>query len=396
MSQIFKYVVVGRGMMGSAAARHLSMSSDGVALIGPDEPVDIKHHDGVFGSHYDEARITRTIDPDPVWARLANRSIARYGEIERGSDIRFYHEAGCLMVAPMRSSGHTYIGGILDAAERLGVQPELLSDGQLKSRFDYFGFEAGCEGVFEARNAGHVNPRALVAAQSELCRRQGVEMIAQTVTSIRREGDNIAVRTGEGNTYLSEKVLLAAGGFSIIENLLPRPVDMTVYARTVTFFEVSEGDLASFAGMPSLVYEPRETRDHIYLLPPVRYPDGKIYLKIGGDPDDVLLASLGEMQGWFRSGGREVAQNHHVRIMRNLVPEIDVSRVSTAACVVSKTASSYPFIDFTDDPAIGVVTGGCGTAAKSSDEIGRLGAQLMLNGSLEGEGYPVSFAASFS
>ncbi|MFP3701778.1 hypothetical protein SB758_40520, partial [Burkholderia sp. SIMBA_013] len=48
----------------SAAARHLAEKVDGVALIGPGEPADITSHQGVFASHYDEARITRTIDGD--------------------------------------------------------------------------------------------------------------------------------------------------------------------------------------------------------------------------------------------------------------------------------------------------------------------------------------------
>ena len=59
----FKYIVVGAGMMGAAAARHLSVQTDGVALIGPDEPADRKTHQGVFSSHYDEARITRGFAP---------------------------------------------------------------------------------------------------------------------------------------------------------------------------------------------------------------------------------------------------------------------------------------------------------------------------------------------
>lgn len=395
MSDFFKFIVVGRGMMGSAAARHLSKVTDGIALIGPDEPAHPLRHDGVFASHYDEARITRTIDSNPVWAMMANRSIARYHEIEQESGISFYHEAGCLMVGPERTSGNNYIAGILDAATQLGVQPELLDDAALKSRFSYFGFEADCEGVFEGRNAGYVNPRALVSAQSALCRQQGVNLIAETVTSIRRDGETITVKTREGETYRAEKVLLAAGGFSIVENLLARPVDMSVYGRTVTFFEIPENQLPAFAGMPSLIYEPRDTRDHIYMLPPVRYPDGKTYLKIGGDPDDMRKETLAELQDWFRSGGRDVARAHHARIVETLVPAIDVSQISTGACVVSKTATAYPFIDFSEDPSIAVLTGGCGAAAKSSDEIGRLGAQLMLNGSLEGEGYPVSFAASF-
>ena len=35
---MYKYAVVGKGMIGSAAARYLSQWSEGVVLVGPDEP----------------------------------------------------------------------------------------------------------------------------------------------------------------------------------------------------------------------------------------------------------------------------------------------------------------------------------------------------------------------
>ena len=38
---------------------------------------------GIFGSHYDEGRITRSLDPDPIWAEIGQRSIARYRELEQ-------------------------------------------------------------------------------------------------------------------------------------------------------------------------------------------------------------------------------------------------------------------------------------------------------------------------
>jgi sarcosine oxidase len=97
MTPQFQYAIVGRGLTGAAAARHLAEQVGGVVLIGPDEPVDRASHDGVFASHYDEGRITRTIDPDETWARFANRSIARYRDIETRSGIGFYAERGCLI-----------------------------------------------------------------------------------------------------------------------------------------------------------------------------------------------------------------------------------------------------------------------------------------------------------
>lgn len=59
----YAYIVVGKGLVGAAAARHLSAACPYVALSGPDEPGDRATHQGVFGGHYDEGRLTRVLDP---------------------------------------------------------------------------------------------------------------------------------------------------------------------------------------------------------------------------------------------------------------------------------------------------------------------------------------------
>lgn len=395
MTARFKYIVIGKGMMGAAAARHLSKWTDGVALIGPGEPADYSRHEGVFASHYDEARITRTIDPDPVWARLANRSIARYEEIAAESGIDFYSESGCLLVGPKRNGGPSYVGNVLEAADRLKVATETLADDDLASRFPFFSFPGGSEGVWEPKNAGHINPRRLVKAQALLAERQGAAIIAETVSSVRQEGDVVTVVTAEGSRYSSEKVIVAAGGFSINENLLPRRLDLKVYARTVAFFEVDEAAMDLFSKVPSLIWKWNEGEDGIYLLPPVRYPDGKIYLKIGGDPDDLLLPTEPDIRAWFRSGGRESTRAHLTEIMARLMPSLDLSRSSMAACVTSFTPTGYPAIAMTEAGRIAVLSGGCGAAAKSSDEIGRLGAELIFHGRIVDGAYSTDFSADY-
>ncbi|EJC80318.1 LOW QUALITY PROTEIN: glycine/D-amino acid oxidase, deaminating [Rhizobium leguminosarum bv. trifolii WSM2297] len=390
MAVDFKYIVVGRGLMGAAAARHLARQVDGVAVIGPDEPDDRKAHQGVFASHYDEGRITRTIDPDRNWALLANRSIGRYGEIARDSGIDFYREVGCVVVAP---DGGDYLEKTQQAAVSLGAEISLLDEAGLMTAFPYFAFPDGCAGVFQARGAGHISPRKLVKAQSLLAEKAGAAVIRDHVISIRDEGGVGVVETAGGQTYRGEKVLLAAGGFSIAENLLPRPVAMTVYARTVTLFEVSEGEAARLAAMPSLILDVPGT--HIYLLPPIRYPDGKFYLKIGGDPDDLVLDGDAAMRAWFRTEGRDSVRAYLTRIVEGLVPDMAPLSISTAACVVSQTESGYPMIGYTSSPGIAVLTGCAGTSAKSSDEIGRLGAELLLAGRISEQGYSTDFTPQF-
>jgi sarcosine oxidase len=396
MATQFKYIVVGAGMMGAAAARHLAENKDGVALIGPREPADIKSHTGVFASHYDAARITRTIDSNADWARLANRSIARYAEIERESGVAFYGEVGCLIVGKTRGTGFTYIENVCASADTLGVATEILDDAELAARFPYFVFETGCEGVFEKNNAGYVNPRELVRAQITAAEKRGVTRFDDIAISVREEGGVATVRTASGQVYTADKVLVAAGGFSITEGLLPQALAMKVCARTVAFFEIPDDELHRYAGMPSLIYEPGDLRRHIYLLPPVRYPDGKSYLKIGGEPDDVSVRTDQEIRDWFRSGGNASVRDNFSEIIRTLIPSIDRSRISMAACVTSFTPTGFPAIGYTSSPSIAVLTGGCGSAAKSSDEIGRLGAQLLVEGHIIEGDYKADFAPVFS
>jgi sarcosine oxidase len=396
MATHYKYIVIGAGMMGSAAARHLAGLSDGVALIGPAEPKNPASHQGVFGSHYDEGRITRTIDPDPVWALLANRSIARYGDIARDSGVDFYSEVGCLLTGPARDGQPSYVGDVLSAVARLEVETQILDEAALQQQFPYFSFGAGSEGVFEPQNAGHINPRRLVKAQIALAEKAGATIIRQTVILVREEGGLVSVATAEGEVFTAEKVLVAAGGFSIAKNLLPQPIDLSVFARTVAFFEIGEPEAERLAGMPSLIARMPEATDDFYLLPPIRYPDGKIYLKIGGDPDDVRLESDAEIRAWFRSGGRESARLHLTRQMQRLMPELLAESQPMAACVVAFTPTGYPAIGFSSSPNIAVVTGGCGAAAKSSDEIGRLGAMLLLEGAIHDPAFGAQFMPVFA
>jgi glycine/D-amino acid oxidase-like deaminating enzyme len=391
----FKYIIVGRGMMGAAAARHLARLTDGVAVIGPDEPADRKTHAGVFASHYDEGRITRTIDPDRDWALLAKRSIERYAEIERDSGISFYTAAGCLVVGPARGGHDGYVERTAAAAASLGAETTLLDDAGLARRFPFFAFSDGSEGVHEAKGAGYISPRNLVRAQSVAAERAGASVIRDIAVAIREGGGAVAVETAGGTTYRAEKVLLAAGGFSIGENLLPKPVDLTVYARTIAFYEIDEAAAEAFAGMPSLIVHGADGIDDFYMLPPIRYPDGKIYLKIGGDPDDVSLDQEPELRSWFKTDGRESVRQHLTRLISRVVPDLKPVSTSSGSCVVSFTPSGYPMIGYTSSPRIGALTGGCGTAAKSSDEIGRLGAELLLEGRINEQGYATDFKPYF-
>ncbi len=391
----FKYIVVGAGMMGAAAARHLSAAADGVALIGPAEPQNIKSHKGVFSSHYDEARITRGFDGDPVWAELAKRSIGRYAQIEAESGIRFYHEAGCLFTGNGKGLGGDYVSSAMAARDRLGLEVEVFGSSQLGQRFPMFDLPDDQKGWFEPRNAGYVNPRALVKAQVAFAQTQGTRLIRETAMRIQDTGSGVEVMTDVGNRYMAGKVVVAAGGFTNMADLLPSKVDMAATGRTIAFFELDEEKQRVFAAMPSTIMLAENADDIVYILPPVRYPDGKVYLKIGGESEKGRLETLGEAVSWFHSDGTASEVDFLVKRAIELMPELAGCPVTSGSCVASITRTGYPYIGYTQSSNIAVLTGGNFVSAKSSDEIGRLGAVLLLEGQLVEEDFAAQMGPVF-
>ncbi|MEI2299731.1 NAD(P)/FAD-dependent oxidoreductase [Ensifer sp. MJa1] len=395
MSQSFDFIVVGKGMMGAAAGRHLALSGASVALIGPDEPKDWANHSGVFSSHYDNARITRTIDDDPVWARLARRSIARYGAIERDSGIRFYHEVGCLIAGPAPGADYDYMEKVERARDALGVEAPLFDGDALSQRFPWFRFPAGHAGIYERKGAGYINPRALVLAQTMCAEKAGARIVRSEVRSVSEVTDRVVVTTQDGSRFDAGRVIVAAGGFSLSNTLLPRPIDLVVKARTVFFAEVASGDLKTFEGMPSLIGAAPEQEQSYYLLPPVAYEDGKHYIKIGGDPTDRVLDDEPAVRQWFRGSASAPAAEHLRGLLAKVMPGLAPASTHFSPCVTSFTRHGLPYIGFADGERIAIVTGGNGQAAKSSDEIGRLGAVLVLNGRIDEPDYDADFSVVF-
>src|SRR4051794_33991326 len=168
-AQRVRVAVIGKGLIGSAAARHLAQQTRGVLLIGPDEPaVRTDHHD-VFGSHYDEGRIYRILDGDPIWGRLAERSIARYAEIEAQSGIRFHEQVG-MLAADMRTPPALAVA-YARTGEALDASFEHLTGAELAGRFPYLRFNPETAGLFELQTGGHISPPPLVGGPTAAAER---------------------------------------------------------------------------------------------------------------------------------------------------------------------------------------------------------------------------------
>ncbi|MEO0913130.1 MAG: FAD-dependent oxidoreductase [Pseudomonadota bacterium] len=357
-------VVIGRGLIGSAAAKYLAAAGNPVTLIGPPEG-------HTPGSHWDEGRITRRNATDPFWSDVSSASIARYAEIEAASGITFFSETGAMMAGPKDS---TFFHNTLATRDRIADAGDHLTRADLATRFPFFAFGDTIEAVYEPQGAGHISPRKLVEAQTKLAAAAGARLVPEPALSLSAGKGEVTITTPSGNVT-ADQVLVAVGGLT--GHLLPETPPLSVYARTVAFFEVSSGEVERLTTMPSLVYRDEAGADP-YILPPIRYPDGKIYLKIGGDPVDKPLSTAEEIHAWYRTQGSAEIRDHLEASIRRLMPTLAIRSTHSAACMTTFSQTGYPIITRLTD-RITVATAGNGAGAKCSDELGRLGAAALLN-----------------
>lgn len=387
---MYDVIVIGAGMMGSAAARHLADMGVKTLLVGPNEPDRKETHTGVFASHYDQARITRRLDSKPDWARFSSKSIARYAEIEAAGGQTFFHPVGAMIAGPETGDGAWLVTGARKVAADQNIPFEGLDAVALDERFPFFNFPQDVVGLYETRTGGWINPRHHAGAEIAAAKASGAERYCDEVLDVAYRADRVAVTCSDGSRFEGMRVVVACGPFTKAEGLLIEPIPMAVYARTIAFLEVGETEADRLKDMPSLIYMPPDLSYEPYMLPPVRYPDGKQYLKIGGDPVDIQLETVAEMKEWFRGSGNSDVASFLADKLIGLMPELACRSVSYSSCVTSFTPSGGPLIYAQSDQCV-VLTAGNGAGAKCADELGRLGALVATGQDVSCEGYESDF-----
>ena len=158
--------------------------------------------------------------------------------------------------------------------------------------------------------------------------------------------------------------------------------------------EVAPGTEATY---PTTLYAKTDGAEDFWglLMPPIVYPNGRSYIKtMDGYYGAAPLEGYEALGNWSRSDGHE---DHHPvlkRALREVFPSLNVLSTHFKPCLIMDTASHYPYIDMLDD-RIGIVVGGNGKAAKSSNEIARIAASMIASGSWQSS-FPQSlFAAKY-
>lgn len=379
------FLVIGGGMMGAACARWLAEGGHRAVLVAPPEPDDPARHSGPFASHWDAGRITRRVAATRDWATLSARSIGRYADLEARSGIRFLHPSGALMSGPRTGPLAAWTEGF----ERIAAATpgaEILSGAQATARLPLH-LPPDAAASYE-RGAGWIEPRGIRMAQTRLAVAAGAHVETAPVVAL----DGTTATLADGARIAAGEVVVATGPHAGTDRLLPRRPAMTVWGRTIALARVSESEAARLADLPSTIWVPEGWDHDLYLVPPARYPDGHLWLKLGGQVDSPTIHDDAAMRAWWRGGGEARVAARLMAELRALIPGLQVEAEARAPCAVVWTATGMPYAERIG-PGLTLLAGGNGAAAKCGDELGRLGAIVAQGGALAGEGYEADFAA---
>jgi len=383
----FDVLVVGRGLLASAAARHLATKNPHVALIGPTEEQNLRSKK-VFASHYDDTRVQRIIAQDELWTRLNLDSARAWLDLQEETSIDFYQQNGCLYV-------NTYEDSYLKRAPRIAKDFDLRfqsvkAAADVKEISPKLSIAGDIFGIYESAFAGQINPRKLITAQLKAFADHGGTEINDLVIEVSKAKGGWAIKAHSGQSYFAKQVLVAAGAFTNFSNLIPRPLKFENKSEVVIMGRLSKEDYLQMRNMPSLLFEiDVEEFEGIYLTAPAQASDGGYTLKMGmNQKSDLNLNDQDAMDEWFSGDRYKSFAPNLERELRKLFPTVTFLGTEFKRCVISRTFTENPYIGEIDSGLY--VAHGCnGYSAMSSDAQGKQAAALMSTGKF-GEGYKES------
>ncbi len=367
----YDVAVVGLGLIGSAALRHLSASGLSAVGVGAVEPDDWAVHAGPFASHYDSGRVTRRLDARREWAILADRAISTYPDLEAETGVRFHEPVGLLFARNDTKGVEAHRAVIADRG--LDVEESLTSD-DLPYRLP-----SGWPLFTESTPAGFIDPRRMLAAHLVAAERTGATVRRGHVVAIERTAGGYRAVTGDGDNVEAERVLLAAGAY--VADLLPVRPAMSVLPEAVVLGEVPADRAAALRHMPALIHIPDVGPfADIYVVPATRYPDGRWYIKLGGSLAGKRPVDGDDRNVWMAGSAADDDLPPLRAAMLDLLPEVSFRRFVAKPCLITKTNHHLPYVDEVDT-GLFIAAGGNGRSAKSADAIGAVAADLVTHGS---------------
>ena len=145
--------------------------------------------------------------------------------------------------------------------------------------------------------------------------------------------------------------MITAGGYS--NTLLSDKLEIKTKGHTILLAEVPPAEVERLHRMPSIIstFED-ESVASLYMLPPVPYPDGKTYIKLGPsgyqEPYFDAVDSDSELLDWFHTDGRAEIADAMKEALHRMLPNLKVVSYHSIPCLITNSAHGNPYIDELD------------------------------------------------
>ncbi len=365
------FLIVGNGMFGAAIARHLAPHAS-VTVAGPEARADGSR---AYGAHHDEGRIIGDLSRDVVWSELNRR--ARDGMTELDPTLI----TPCGALTATTRGGPDYLSVAAGIRERQSADIRTLTADAACTCFPMVRFGPD-ETILYQPAAGHFSPRRYVALATQSAQADGATITSGAVRVLRASPTGTEAELDDGRRLRAEAAIVASGAFAAGSDLLPVPVALRAKSEVYAMAELDDQQAAELGAMPCI----NRTIDHpqladLYVLPPIRYPDGRTYLKAGANTMiDHWLPDPAAVRAWYDHGNDDGPLPALREVLTGLLHGVRVRAWHTRRCADAYTAHRHPYIDILEPGRLTIALGGNGRGAQAADAVGQLTAGLALTG----------------
>jgi sarcosine oxidase len=374
MRRDWDVIVVGLGAIGSGAAYWLSRRL-GDRVLGL-EQFELGHSRGAGQDH---SRIIRLSYHRPDYVRLAKRAFATWAEVEADAGVQVVTRTGGLDVAPRDAA--IPLADYVDAMAAEGVAFERLDGAEIMRRWPQWRLGDEHHGLYQA-DAGIADPNRGNASHQRLARGHGATLLEHSpVARLRETGAEIEVELADGTIHRAGQVVLAADAWT--NELLAsfdRRLPLTIIQAQVTYFAPPDPAAFNPDRFPIWIWMDDPS---FYGFPTYGEAGPKAAEDVGGDEVTPATRTFDRNEAGFARLTDFLARH----LPGHLGPEI-----YTKTCLYTLTPDRDFVIDRLPDQPRVVVALGAAHAFKFASVIGRVLAELVVDGQTPSAGELQRFA----
>lgn len=365
MTSSSDFLIIGAGIFGVTTALELRGRGYDVTLIDPG-PLPYP-----LAASTDVSKVVRMeYGKDRQYMRMVMQAIEGFQQWneEFGEDL--YHETGVLMVSKEPMSAGGYVDDSFRMLLQEGQWPEKLSADEITRRFPAWNLSEYAEGFYHARG-GYAESERVVSKLVAQAKRDNVAVYAgQTADELLLHGSRVrGVRTQEGQTFLAEHTVVAAGAWT--PWLLPE-LQQVMQATGHPIFHLRPSDSALFTPPNFVVFTADTARTGWYGFPLLR---GGI-VKVGNHGVGLPLHPEHDERAVYEEDCAQLRG-----FLASTFPALlEAEIVYTRRCLYNDTLDEHFWIDrHPGKEGLSVATGGSGHGFKFAPVLGGLIADVVEN-----------------